>query len=313
MAIQNRNGRAFEYAMIKSLQQYVSKFGECEIKRDALFYNTENDFKSLNKIDKKSYMSAGKTASKFLTKVEPRLISKNGCALNLIIQSDKSGEVGDVRDIICIKMKPKWEIGISAKHNHLAVKHSRLSEKIDFCKKWMGVECSDEYFKGIANIYCNLRKYAAINKNWKDVAEKEDMYFEQLSAFQNEISQKLLNGKNVTSLFEYLLGKRDFYKIIFKGRSIIIQGLNMYGTLNRPNGSEKPHYKVPLVKFPKKFISSTTKGKNTLNMIFDKGWQISFRLHNASTRVEPSFKFDIQIIGLPQNIFVHYLEIKANG
>jgi hypothetical protein len=37
-------------------------------------------------------------------------------------------------------------------------------------------------------------------------------------------------------------------------------------------------------------------------MYFDKGWQISFRIHNASTMVEPSLKFDINIVGLPSNL-----------
>lgn len=34
----------------------------------------------------------------------------------------------------------------------------------------------------------------------------------------------------------------------------------------------------------------------------DGGWQFSFRIHNASTIVEPSLKFDIQIIGMPVTI-----------
>lgn len=31
-------------------------------------------------------------------------------------------------------------------------------------------------------------------------------------------------------------------------------------------------------------------------------WQFSFRIHNASTKVETSLKFDIQIIGMPTTI-----------
>jgi hypothetical protein len=34
----------------------------------------------------------------------------------------------------------------------------------------------------------------------------------------------------------------------------------------------------------------------------DGGWQFNFRIHNASTYVEPSLKFDIQIIGMPTTI-----------
>lgn len=34
----------------------------------------------------------------------------------------------------------------------------------------------------------------------------------------------------------------------------------------------------------------------------DGGWQFSFRIHNASIKVEPSLKFDVQILGIPTAI-----------
>ena len=37
-------------------------------------------------------------------------------------------------------------------------------------------------------------------------------------------------------------------------------------------------------------------------MYLDGGWQFSFRIHNASTLVETSLKFDIQIIKMPDAI-----------
>ena len=36
----------------------------------------------------------------------------------------------------------------------------------------------------------------------------------------------------------------------------------------------------------------------------DGGWQFSFRIHNASTIVEPSLKFDIQFVGEPTSVSV---------
>ena len=42
--------------------------------------------------------------------------------------------------------------------------------------------------------------------------------------------------------------------------------------------------------------------KNTLELYLDGGWQFSFRIYNASTKVESSLKFDIQIIGMPTTI-----------
>ena len=37
-------------------------------------------------------------------------------------------------------------------------------------------------------------------------------------------------------------------------------------------------------------------------MYLNNGWQLSFRIHNAKTEVEPSLKFDIQFIGMPTTI-----------
>ncbi|WP_375661622.1 MULTISPECIES: HaeIII family restriction endonuclease [unclassified Bartonella] len=51
----------------------------------------------------------------------------------IVLQEDFVGIKGDVRDII-LKV-PENHIGISAKHNHSAIKHPHLSGKIDFGKE----------------------------------------------------------------------------------------------------------------------------------------------------------------------------------
>jgi len=53
----------------------------------------------------------------------------------LEIVSDLQGQSGDVRDVLAIRSLQKWEIGVSAKNNHRAVKHSRLSNDINFGEK----------------------------------------------------------------------------------------------------------------------------------------------------------------------------------
>jgi hypothetical protein len=50
-----------------------------------------------------------------------------------------------------------------------------------------------------------------------------------------------------------------------------------------------------------------TSSLNTLSMVMDKGWQVSFRIHNATSKLELSLKFDIQLIGNPPNLFTQYL------
>ena len=45
-----------------------------------------------------------------------------------------------------------------------------------------------------------------------------------------------------------------------------------------------------------------TNSSNTVEMYLNNGWQLSFRIHNASSKVEPSLKFDVQFIGMPISI-----------
>ena len=42
-------------------------------------------------------------------------------------------------------------------------------------------------------------------------------------------------------------------------------------------------------------------------MVLDEGWQISFRIHYASSLLETSLKFDINLIGNPPILFTQHL------
>ena len=103
----------------------------------------------------------------FLIDIEPRLshsISSKDI-LQLEIISDAQGQSGDVRDVLAIRLLQKWEIGISAKNNHRAVKHSRLSSNIDFGGKWLGIPCSSQYFDEISLSLLEKLFYDLDNKN----------------------------------------------------------------------------------------------------------------------------------------------------
>lgn len=61
---------------------------------------------------------------------------------------------------------------------------------------------------------------------------------------------------------------------------------------------------VPVVELPIRIETIRFKqgSRNTVEMFMDNNWQLSFRIHNASTKVEPSLKFDIQFIKMPTSI-----------
>lgn len=83
-------------------------------------------------------------------------MKENQGTLFLAFQKDEAGENGDVRDIVIYRKDIPWEVGLSIKHNHTAVKHSRLSHVLDFGKEWYGIPCSKQYWDDIRPIFAML-------------------------------------------------------------------------------------------------------------------------------------------------------------
>lgn len=107
-------------------------------------------------------------------------------------------------------------------------------------------------------------------------------------------------------MVEYLLGQFDFYKVISvdKKHLTIVQPFNLRGTLNQPSHQLRSEIELPISLLPTEIIAIKLRKNSltTVDLYLDAGWSLSFRLHNASTQVEPSLKFDIQFLGLPQSI-----------
>ena len=138
-------------------------------------------------------------------------------------------------------------------------------------------------------------------------SKEEDVYIPLLNAFIEEIRRNCKQHKDIPrKMVEYLLGEFDFYKIISRDSRKVteIQTFNLRGSLNRPSKTKKPITEIPISGLPTRLVAVDFKpnSKNTIEMYMDNGWQFSFRIHNASTTVETSLKFDVQIIGMPTTI-----------
>ena len=121
------------------------------------------------------------------------------------------------------------------------------------------------------------------------------------------------NNDNIPQkLVQYLIGRYPFYKIIKDDASnmVIVKAFNIEGELNKALGGVRSNYRIPHVNLPTRIVEfDFMRGRedNTLDMILDGGWEISFRIHNASSRVETSLKFDIQLLGNPPILFTQYI------
>ncbi|MBQ3576507.1 MAG: HaeIII family restriction endonuclease [Coprobacter sp.] len=305
----NNQGRAYEFISLLILEKEICELRPATIIKNSSYVAAENAWNTLSNEDKNKYTISAKVAIKRIFDLEPRITEDGDDEIELLIQTDQKGEEGDVRDILIIRRKITWEIGLSLKHNHFAVKHSRLSKNIDFGKNWYGIPCSNEYWNKVLPIFNYLSKEKKNGTKFKELPNKEkDVYIPILKAFIDEINTQYNTHKDITSkLVEYLLGKFDFYKVISVDNKKLtsIQGFNMHGTLNQEGISKlNPKIKIPEVSLRTRivkidFVPGST---NKVELYMNEGWQFTFRIHNAATKVEPSLKFDIQIVGMPTSI-----------
>lgn len=304
----NNQGRAFEYICLITFEKEIKKYRDAEIVLNSSFEAALTAWKSIDKSLQTNLITSAESIVKTIFDLEPMIVEKDDDKVELLIQPDVMGEVGDVRDIVAIRKERKWEIGFSVKHNHFAVKHSRLAKTLNFGEKWYDKKCSKQYWDDVKPIFDYLSKEKDKKTTWKDLPNKDlDVYVPLLNAFIDEIKRAYKEYPELPKkMVEYLLGAFDFYKIISidSDKLTQIQTFNMKGTLNQNSKKEEAKVKIPLVNLPTRLVDIQLKPgtTNKVELYLDNGWQFSFRIHNASTIVEPSLKFDIQIEGMPTSI-----------
>ena len=316
--IQTIQGKAFEYACLQSIATKLQEESKTIEIKDTKAYRTARDaFLALSDDEKKRYMLAANTAIKIIFPLEPKLQNEDSdLPLLISISSDSiaKGSQGDVRDIVCLRMRSGWEIGFSCKHNHQALKHPRITEAKDFGKAWVGYPCSEKYLATVRNILQPIEELQRSGINWSDVPDKiERFYVPILRAIIDEFSNLCKQHDDVPQkLLSYFFGSQDFYKIISleKDKQTKVVAFNMNGTLNKSSEDVKPLYKVKRIHYPTRLVDIRFKklkegfSNTTISIIFDEGWQIDMRLHNADSKVKiTGLKFDVQLAGQPNDIY----------
>lgn len=320
MALTNTEyGKAYEYACLMSINRYLTEkgVGPVVISESDALDTARNAFeKAKNEGLSEKLVLAADAASRVILRLEPQLEYGNG-PLTLVIQTDAQGIAGDVRDVVCIRGANGWEIGLSCKHNHQAVKHSRLSATINFGKEWFGVPCSDTYFNTVVPLFNELRdmRAAAVANGdplplWNDIPDKAERYYiPVLKAFLAEMKRLSERDASIPKkLIEYMLGRYDFYKVITDDthKTTRVEAINIAGTLNKPANGHKSIVDVSRLKLPTCFyhMDMVPGSDNKFTIVCDEGWTLTMRIHNASSKIEPSLKFDVQLISVPNSIHI---------
>ena len=314
---QIKNGKAFEFAIAKVYYEYLQSHGiDSVLIENEAYLQAKSYYDGFDIEVRKKFDSAVKETIETMIKIEPGLISQcdKEDVLNIFLQKDQEGEIGDVRDVVFSREHPRWEIGFSAKNNNDAVKHSRLGKTLDFGKVWLGIPCSEQYWNSISPIFEYIEECVSSNLKWADLGDdkREKIYIPLLKAFRNEILDLSSKNNSVSGrLVQYLIGNYPFYKIIKDDSHnlVIVKAFNINGELNKTVNGISSRYRTPKINLPTRIVELDFKENSdtTLIMILDGGWEISFRIHNASTNVERSLKFDIKLLGNPPVLFTQHL------
>jgi len=315
-AAETINGKAYEYACVLALVDLVSPVRAIKVEESSSVDIARGRFEDdIDAVEQNQMIKSAKVGIEAIIEMEPRIVEDSQDELTVSLQPDNAAKKGDIRDVLIIRHKLEWEIGISVKHNHAALKHSRLSQTIDFGKEWVGVPCSENYFEEIRPIFERLNGLKEAGTKWRDLPDKmTGVYVPLLAAFMKEFKSLESSNKEITrELVRYLLGSngRDYYKLIHrKDNTTTVMPFNIYGTLNQASDESAPGIEIPSFNPPTRIIELSFKEKSltTVILTMNNGWAISFRIHNATTIVEPSLKFDIQLQGKPADMF--YLEKK---
>lgn len=296
MASQVINGKAFEWAVGIEL---VNTFG-FDLQDDKVAKHNKACFDdmAITATQRKNYEQSAKYAIKHILDKE----KLRGVLGTISFLADKRGEEGDVRDIV-ITTKNK-EIGLSCKTNHEAFKHSRLSKYNDFVKRW-GLHpdgCSQHYFDTIAPVFDELKEIRASSNNTAKWSELDDVparfYWPILNAFSEEV-KRVETPEMCVDFIKYIVGNHDFYKVISTKHKVLIQAFNINETLNTT--------KQPLPDIID-FIKDKNNTQYSKTIGFNQGWVFNFRIHNASSRVEASLKFDVNALALSYKHYTHHID-----
>ena len=291
---QTQSGKAWEYAIALELSTLL----KIPIVNNKPKLTAQNAHKKMSKIECANATKAASEVIKFLLKFEGQL-RKN--PKRIIMQSDAHGKNADVRDIVV--NTDSGNVGISAKHRHADLKHPRLSPTIDFALDWIGNPVTSEYWKNIGPIFSKLDKTSV--EKWREFPNKEDeIYVPILKTFVAEIKRQCSMHKTKTAhaFMNYMIGQYDFYKIMKENGTVCIQSFNMNKTLEWGKQTTLP---TEIISVDIKYKSQTT-----AFVVFNKGWSLELRIHNAETKLTPSLKFAVKLIGQPTKLATHTITYK---
>lgn len=281
MVNSNERGRAFELVVRRALLAYA-------VKKRVPAEETENskkrepvEGKYFNALDAETQQSFVSGAWAFSKWVDGQGWLDNATEMVLDRIPDNKAKERDPTDIrlrITYADCKKKDKNISVKHRHSALCHPRLPSLAQQCGFEKGSKVDKDYRKSYKDIwnefYGKVKKlkqkvetYSELDRI--DKSYRGDWLYESLQLNTIKfLNEKANNEERAVAFFEYLVGEVDYY--VLKNEKSFIEVKDFSG-IEAPKGFK---------------IIYPYKSKTTFLMEFDNGWNISMRLHTASSRIE---------------------------
>ena len=274
MPIPNTLGRSYEYALCEKI---VSLFSNISFTNRALEEQRKDisHYETLSESEKQAYdLSVSKICNDWLN---TKILDDQSYSLDRL--PDSAGVNGDVTDI---RLESNLStLNISLKHNHNALKHPRLTR----VPTWIDIKADSNYRRLYDTCWTNfiqmaekLNPNATLFRELVDIEENfifDNLYNPLCNLVSNYLSNNISNIKQVQSLFKFMVGKYNFYKVIDTRDSVVIQDF-----IDMPMPTD---------------VKIQQTDKSYIQMNFDNGVILTLRLHTASSRISTkSIKFDVR-------------------
>ena len=91
------NGKAYEYACVLSIQDIVSKYRKIKIVENSSMKIARERFNSISESERNTMIRSASAGIKAILTMEPRIVEDGSDELEISLQPDDTGVLGDVR------------------------------------------------------------------------------------------------------------------------------------------------------------------------------------------------------------------------
>jgi len=294
--VSNLHGRSFEYAITEEL---------CKLPGATLSLRARGDqerdgahFRQLSSELAEHLKIGARCVVRNLYRILPCGVELKDVTIDRLPDTAGMADQRDVTDIQLSFPNYAYPLNLSVKNNHFALKHQRPSALMQQLGIKKRSQDDNEYRTGLREVYATFNQEArdfykqetgealSRNTNFRDLTAYDEgfidnhLYNPVCDFVCQTLQRELANPVMCQHYFYFLVGNTNFYKLILLNDRVVVEKFNEVPAPASCTVQRKSHSYILL--------------------FFDNGWQLSLRLHTASSAIgnTPSLKFDTQLYEL---------------